>query len=70
MKKDKAIKEVKGYSSAYPYICSIKLLPSLDRNWITIQDDVGTSMTVKLSDLSDYMCCESYNAMIKEESEE
>ena len=51
--KDIAIKEVTGYSSAYPNICNLKLLPNIDRTWITIQDDVGTSMSIKLSDLSD-----------------
>ena len=53
--KDTAIKEVKGFSSAYPNICNLKLLPNIDGTWITIQDDVGTSMTIKLSDLSDFI---------------
>ena len=53
--KDTAIKEIKGFSSAYPNICNLKLLPNIDGTWITIQDDVGTSMTVKLSDLSDFI---------------
>ena len=53
--KDTAIKEVKGFSSAYPNICNLKLLPNIDGSWITIQDDVGTSMTIKLSDLSDFI---------------
>lgn len=56
--KDTAIKKVKGFSSAYPYICNLKLFPNIDGTWITIQDDVGTSMTIKLSDLSDFICCE------------
>lgn len=55
--KDTAIKEVKGFSSAYPNMCNLKLLPNIDGTWITIQDDVGTSMTIKLSDLSDFICC-------------
>lgn len=55
MKKDIAIKEVKGFSSAYPYMCNLKLLPNIDGTWITIQDEVGTSITVKLSDLSDFI---------------
>ena len=53
--KDIAIKEIKGFSSAYPNICNLKLLPNIDGTWITIQDDVGTSMTIKLSDLSDFI---------------
>lgn len=68
--KDTAIKEVKGYSSAYPYICNLKLLPNIDGTWITIQDDVGTSMTVKVSDLSNYMHCEISKVMIKAQSED
>lgn len=53
--KDTTIKKVKGYSSTYPNICNLKLLPNIDWTWITIQDDVGTSMTIKLSDLSDFI---------------
>ena len=49
------IKKVKGFSSAYPNICNLKLLPNIDGTWITIRDDVGTSMTIKLSDLSAFM---------------
>lgn len=56
------IKKVKGYSSAYPLICNLKLLPNIYGDWITIQDDVGTSMTIKLSDLSDFICCEERRA--------
>lgn len=55
MKKDTSIKEVKGFSSEYPYMCNLKLLPNIAGTWITIQDDLGTSMTVKLSDLSEFM---------------
>lgn len=47
------VKNIKGFTSAYPNICNLKLLPNIDGSWITIQDDVGTSMTIKLSDLSD-----------------
>ena len=54
--KDTTIKKVKGFSSAYPNVCNLKLLPNIDGTWITIQDDVGTSMTIKLSDLSDFIC--------------
>lgn len=46
-----AIKKVKGFSSAYPNVCNLKFLPNIDGTWITIQDDAGTSMTIKLSDL-------------------
>lgn len=53
--KDITIKEIKGFSSAYPNICDLKLLPNIDGTWITIQDNVGTSMTVKLSDLSNFI---------------
>lgn len=64
---DIAIKEVKGFSSAYPYVCNLKLLLNIDSTWITIKDDVGTSATIKLSDLSDYMlCCENSNVIIKQ----
>lgn len=45
------IKKVKGFSSAYPNVCNLKILPNIDGTWITIQDDVGTSITIKLSDL-------------------
>lgn len=55
MNKDTAIKEVKGFSSEYPSMCNLKLLPNIDGTWITIQDNVGTSMSIKLSDLSDFM---------------
>lgn len=55
------IKKIKGFSSAYPNVCNLKLLPNMDWTWITIQDDVGTSMTIKLSDL------ESAISIIKEE---
>ena len=58
------IKEIKGFSSMYPYICNLKLLPNIDGTWITIQDDVGTSMTVKLSDLSDFICCNKISNVI------
>lgn len=47
---DIAIKKIKGFISAYPNICNLKLLPNIDGTWITIQDDVGTSITIKLSD--------------------
>ena len=67
--KNATIKKVKGYSSAYPNICNLKLLPNIDGGWITIQDDVGTSMTIKLSDLSDFICCEECEAKKKKESE-
>jgi hypothetical protein len=53
---DITIKEIKGFSSAYPNICDLKLLPNIDGTWITIQDNIGTSMTIKLSDLSDFIC--------------
>lgn len=53
--KNTAVKKIKGFSSAYPNMCDLKLLPNIDGTWITIQDDVGTSMTVKLSDLSDFI---------------
>ena len=46
-----AIKKVKGFSSAYPNVCNLKILPNIDETRITIQDDVGTSITIKLSDL-------------------
>lgn len=49
------VKKTKGFSSAYPNMCNLKLLPNIDGTWITIQDNVGTSMTVKLSDLSDFI---------------
>lgn len=50
--KNITIKEIKGFSSAYPNICDLKLLPNRDGTWLTIQDNVGTSLTIKLSDLS------------------
>ena len=50
------IKEIKGFSSAYPSVCDFKLLTNKDGTWITIQDNVGTSVTVKISDLSDFIC--------------
>lgn len=59
-----AIKKVKGFSSAYPNVCNLKILPNIDKTWITIQDDVGTSITIKLSDL------ELAISIIKAESEE
>lgn len=37
----------------------------MDGTWITIQDDVGTSMTIKLSDLSDFICLDISNAIKK-----
>ena len=49
------IKMIKGFSSAYPLVCDLKILPNIDGTWVTIQDNVGTSMTVKLSDLSDFI---------------
>lgn len=52
------MKKVKGFSSAYPNICDLKLLPNIDGTWVTIQDNIGTSMTIKLSDLSEFICCE------------
>lgn len=55
MKKDIAIKEVKGFSSEYPYMCDLKIFPNISGTWITIQDNVGTSMSIKLSDLSDFI---------------
>lgn len=61
--KDTAIKEVKGFSSAYPNVCNLKIFPNIDKTWITIQDDVGTSITIKLSDL------ELAISIIKAESE-
>lgn len=53
--KNTAVKKIKGFSSAYPNMCDLKFLPNIDGTWITIQDDVGTSMTVKLYDLSDFI---------------
>lgn len=49
------IKSIKGFSSAYPNMCNLKLFPNVDGTWITIRDDVGTLMTVKLSDLNDFI---------------
>lgn len=64
--KDIAIKKVKGFSSAYPNICNLKLLPNIDGTWITIQDDVGTSMTIKLSELSDFIKVDILDKIIAE----
>lgn len=61
--KHTVIKKVKGFSSAYPNVCNLKILPNIDKTWITIQDDVGTSITIKLSDL------ELAISIIKAESE-
>ena len=63
--KNTEIKKIKGFSSAYPNACDLKLLPNIDGTWITIQDNVGTSMTIKLSDLSDFICLNSRQAMLK-----
>lgn len=60
--------EIKGFSSAYLNACDLKLLPNIDGTWITIQDNVGTSMTIKLSDLSDFICLNK--GVDKAESEE
>lgn len=51
------IKMIKGFSSAYLAVCDLKILSNIDGTWVTIQDNVGTSMTIKLSDLSDLICC-------------
>lgn len=51
--RDIAIKKIKGFSSAYPNMCDLKLLFNTDKTWITIQDNIETSITIKLSDLSD-----------------
>ena len=64
--KNTAVKKIKGFSSAYPNMCDLKLLPNIDGTWITIQDNVGTSMTIKLSDLSDFICLNIFNAMKEE----
>lgn len=48
-------------------MCDLKLLPNIDGTWITIQDNVGTSMTIKLSDLSDFICLKGVD---KAESED
>lgn len=60
------IKMIKGFSSAYPLVCDLKILPNIDGTWVTIQDNVGTSMTIKLSDLSDFICLNIFNAMKEE----
>lgn len=51
--------------TCYPNMCDLKLLPNIDGTWITIQDNVGTSMTIKLSDLSDFICLNVSNAIKK-----
>ena len=61
------VKNIKGFSSAYPNMCDLKLLPNADGTWITIQDAVGTSMTIKLSDLSDYIYFKSDKDEIRKE---
>lgn len=50
-----AVKNIKGFSSAYPNMCDIKLLSNADGNWITIKDDTGIFITIKPSDLSDFI---------------
>lgn len=49
------IKNIKGFSSAYPNMCDLKLLSNADGNWITIKDDTGIFITIKPSDLSDFI---------------
>lgn len=61
-------KRIKGFSSAYLNACDLELVPNLDGTWLTIQDNVGTSMTIKLSDLSDFICLNK--GVDKVESEE
>lgn len=56
-------RKVKGFSSAYPNVCNLKIFPNSDKTWITIRDDVGTSITINLSDL------ELAISIIKAESE-
>lgn len=50
-----AVKNIKGFSSAYPNMCDLKLLSNADGNWITIKDDTGIFITIKPSDLSDFI---------------
>lgn len=68
---DTSIKKVRGFSTTYPSLCNLKLIPNIDRNWITIQDDIGVSITVKLSDLNDFVHCENldHNSQRKESEE-
>lgn len=47
------IKEVQGFSSVYPSMCNLKLVPNIDGTWLTIRDNADTSITIKLSDLDD-----------------
>lgn len=54
-------KEVKGFSSAYPSICDLKIVLNIDGTWLTIHDNLDTVVTIKLSDLNDIINCEVLN---------
>ena len=60
-------KEVKGFSSAYPSICDLKIVLNIDGTWLTIHDNLDTVVTIKLSDLNDIIHGEVAN---NEESED
>lgn len=69
--KDTSIKKVRGFSSTYPSLCNLKLFQNIDGTWLTAQDDIGVSITIKLSDLNDYVHCENldHNSQRKESEE-
>lgn len=55
------VKEVKGFSSAYPSMCDLKIVINIDGTWLTIHDNLNTVVTIKLSDLNDIIKCEILN---------
>lgn len=64
------VKNIKGFSSAHLNMCDLKLLLNTDGNWITIKDATGIFLTIKLSDLSDFIINKGTdNVDIKREKE-
>ena len=69
--KDTSIKKVRGFSTTYPSLCNLKLFQNIDGTWLTAQDDSGVSITIKMSDLNDFVHCENLdnNSRWKESEE-
>ena len=69
--KDTSIKKVRGFSTTYPSLCNLKLFQNIDGTWLTAQDDIGVSITIKMSDLNDFVHCENldHNSRWKESEE-
>lgn len=68
---DTSIKKVRGFSTTYPSLCNLKLFQNIDGTWLTAQDDIGVSITIKMSDLNDFVHCENldHNSRWKESEE-